>query len=151
MIHQKIIKQKGKIIAIVFKKTLRAKGVRFLTPDDYTLQLGLLEHPKGKILNDHQHNPRVKYWVNTTQEFLYLEKGKVKVKFFDDNWGLVEEEILRAGDFLLHISGGHGFEVLEKCRMIEIKQGPYPGEKMAKVYPDAMKKISPKVKHRHAS
>lgn len=136
MIHQKVIKKGEKIIAVVFKKTLRAKGVKFLTPDDYTLQLGLLEHPKGKLLKDHQHNPKVKYWVNTTQEFLYLEKGKVKVKFFDNDWGLVTEEILTAGDFLLHISGGHGFEVLEKCRMIEIKQGPYPGEKMAKVYPE---------------
>lgn len=136
MIHQKVIKKDGKIIAIVFKKSLKAKGVKFLTPDYYTLQLGLLEHPKGKVLKDHQHNPKVKYWVNTTQEFLYLEKGKVKAKFFDDKWELVSEEILKAGDFLLHISGGHGFEVLEKCRMIEIKQGPYPGEKMAKLYKD---------------
>jgi hypothetical protein len=136
MLNQKIIKKGKKIIAIVFKKKLRAKGVRFLTPDDYSLQLGLLEHPKGRILRDHQHNPKVKYWVNTTQEFLYLEKGKVKAKFFDDKWTLVAEEVLTAGDFLLHISGGHGFEVLEKCRMIEIKQGPYPGEKMAKVYKD---------------
>lgn len=151
MVHQKVIKSKGKIIAIVFKKTLNTKGVRFLTPDDYTLQLGLLQHPKGKILKDHQHNPKVKYWVNTTQEFLYIEKGKVKVKFFDNDWDLVAEEILTGGDFLLHVSGGHGFEVLEKCRMIEIKQGPYPGEKMAKVYPSSKEKLSLKVKRRRAS
>ena len=151
MLSQKVIKSKKGIMAMVFKKTLKAKGVKFLTPADYTLQLGLLEHPKGRVLKDHQHNPKVKYWVNTTQEFLYIEKGKVKVKFFDDGWGLVTEEILTSGDFLLHISGGHGFEVLEKCRMIEIKQGPYPGEKMAKVYPDVKEKLSPKVKRRRAS
>jgi hypothetical protein len=133
--YQKTIKKNGKIIALVFKKGIKAKGVRFLTPEDYTLQLGLLMHPKGKTLKAHQHNPNVKYWVNTTQEFLFLEKGKVKAKFFDDGWLLVAEEILTAGDFLLHVSGGHGFEVLEKCRMIEVKQGPYPGEKVAKVYP----------------
>jgi hypothetical protein len=136
-LYQKIIRRNGKIIAIVFKKTLRARGVKFLTPANYTLQLGLLEHPKGKVIRDHQHNTKIKYWVDTTQEFLYLEKGKVKAKFFDDEWNLIAEEILMAGDFLLHISGGHGFEVLEKCRMIEIKQGPYPGEKMAKVYKEA--------------
>lgn len=132
--NRKIIKSEGKIIAIIFKKSLRAEGVNFLTPAEYTLQLGLLEHPKGKVLRDHIHNPKVKYWVDTTQEFLYLEKGKVRVKFFDDKWNLVAKEILTAGDFMLHISGGHGFEVLEKCRMIEVKQGPYPGEKKAKVY-----------------
>ena len=24
--------------------------------------------------------------------------------------------------------GGHGFEILENCEMIEVKQGPYAGE-----------------------
>lgn len=128
------IRSRKKIIALIFKKTLKARGARFLTPEDYTLQLGLIEHPKGKILRDHIHNPRVKYWVNTTQEFLYLEKGKIKAKFYDDSWKLVAEEILTAGDFLLQVSGGHGFEVLKNCRMIEVKQGPYPGDKMAKIY-----------------
>jgi hypothetical protein len=136
MLNQRIIKSKNKIIAIVFKKSLRSDGVSFLTPETYTLQLGLLEHPKGRILRDHMHNPKVKYRVDTTQEFLYIEKGRVKVKFFDDDWSSLGEEILTAGDFMLHVSGGHGFEILEKCRMIEIKQGPYPGEKAAKIYRD---------------
>jgi len=26
-------------------------------------------------------------------------------------------------------SGGHGFEVIEDIKMVEIKQGPYAGEK----------------------
>jgi len=136
MIHQKIIKNKGKIIAIIFRKSLRAEGVKFLTPVDYTLQLGLLEHPKGTVLNDHRHNPKIKYNVDTTQEFLYVEKGRVKVRLFNDNWDLVGEEILTPGDFMLHVSGGHGFEILENARMIEVKQGPYPGEKSAKIYKD---------------
>lgn len=129
-----IIRNKGKIIALIFKKSLKAKGVSFLTPPDYTLQVGLLNHSKGTVIRDHIHNPEARYWVDTTQEFLYLEKGKVKVKFFDDAWNLVAEEILTEGDFILHVSGGHGFEVLEKSRMIEVKQGPYPGEKFAKIY-----------------
>ena len=136
MIHQKIIKKGEKVIAIIFKKNSRGKGSIFLTPREYTLQLGLIQHSGGTVLRDHRHNPEIKYNVDTTQEFLYIEKGKVKVKLFDDNWNLVGEEILTAGDFMLHVSGGHGFEVLEKCRMIEVKQGPYPGEKMAKIYRD---------------
>jgi hypothetical protein len=135
MLTQKTIKKNGKVIALIFKKNIKSSGVKFLTPIDYTLQLGLLQHPKGKILEDHIHNPEIKYWVDTTQEFLYIEKGKVKVKFFDNDWSLVAEEILTGGDFMLHVSGGHGFEILEKCRMIEVKQGPYPGEKMAKIFP----------------
>jgi hypothetical protein len=136
MLHQKIIKKGEKIIAIVFKKDSREKGTVFLTPLEYTLQLGLLQHPKGTILRDHKHNPKIKYRVDTTQEFLYIEKGKVKVKFFDNDWNLVGEEILTVGDFMLHVNGGHGFEILENTRMIEVKQGPYPGEKFAKIYRD---------------
>lgn len=130
----KVIKYRNKICALVIRKKLKAKGVKFLTPRDYTLQLGLLEHPKGTILKDHIHNPEVKYKVDTTQEFLYVEKGKVRVSFFNPDWKLIGKEILNSGDFILHVSGGHGFEVLKKCRMIEVKQGPYPGEKLAKIY-----------------
>jgi len=132
---QKTIEHKGKIIALIFRKEMSGKGTTFLTPNDYTLQLGLIEHPLGSVLRSHKHNPKIKYKVDTTQEFLYIEKGKVKVSLFSDSWELVTSEILTPGDFMLHVSGGHGFEILEDCRMIEIKQGPYPGEKRAKIFP----------------
>lgn len=128
------IKHKGKILCHIFRKKIKSNGVRFLTPDEYTLQLGLLEHPKGTTLRNHAHNKKIKYNVDTTQEFLYIEKGKVRVYIYGNKWEKVANRILKAGDFLLHIDGGHGFKILEQCRMIEIKQGPYPGEKMAKVY-----------------
>ena len=34
-----------------------------------------------------------------------------------------------AGDVILLIEGGHGFEVLEEIEMVEVKQGPYAGER----------------------
>lgn len=134
MYHQKVIKKGRKVLALIFKKSLRSDGVKFLTPADYTLQLGLLEHPKGTTIREHIHNPEVKYKVDTTQEFLYIEKGRVRVSLFDNNWHLIAKEILRPKDFMLHVSGGHGFEILQKCRIIEVKQGPYPGVKAAKIY-----------------
>ena len=36
--------------------------------------------------------------------------------------------ILEAGDAILLIRGGNGFEVLEEIEMIEVKQGPYTGD-----------------------
>ena len=36
--------------------------------------------------------------------------------------------VLGAGDVILLIAGGHGFEVLEELNMIEVKQGPYVGD-----------------------
>ena len=76
----KIITYNRKTIAIIFPKKIEASGVRFLTPTEYTLQLGLIEQPKGKIIRNHIHRQDIKYKVDTTQEFLYIEKGKVKVK-----------------------------------------------------------------------
>ena len=34
-------------------------------------------------------------------------------------------KILNKGDVILLVNGGHGFEMLEKTEMIEVKQGPY--------------------------
>ena len=34
-----------------------------------------------------------------------------------------------AGDIILLVSGGHGFQVIEEIEMIEVKQGPYTGDK----------------------
>jgi hypothetical protein len=129
------IKYKSQILCHIFRKNIKSNGVRFLTPDSYTLQLGLLEHPARTVLKIHAHNKKIKYRVDTTQEFLYIEKGKVRVSIFNENWKKVASRILTTGDFVLHVAGGHGFKILKKCRMIEIKQGPYPGEKIAKIYP----------------
>jgi hypothetical protein len=40
----------------------------------------------------------------------------------------VETLILEAGDVLVLLSSGHGYRILEDgTRVIEIKNGPYPG------------------------
>ena len=83
--HVHEVKYKGKILAIIFSHRLKSNGVSFLTPNEYTLQLGLIEHPKGVVVRDHIHNPEIKYKVNTTQEFLYLEKGKVKTSTVEED------------------------------------------------------------------
>lgn len=123
-----------KTVALVFRKGIKADGVKFLTPPAYTLQLGLIEHPVGKVVKNHIHRKDIKYNVDTTQEFLYIVKGRVKVHLFSDDWEPLEDVILTAGDFILMVSGGHGLEVLEKCKIVEVKQGPYPGDKEAKTY-----------------
>lgn len=130
----------NKVIAHIFYKKIKTKGVRFLTPKTYTLQLGLIEHPQGKVVRNHIHRQDIKYKVDTTQEFLYIEKGKVKVKFFSESWDLVDEVVLQNGDFVLFVGAGHGLEVLKDCRIIEIKQGPYPGDKFVKIFQDEKNK-----------
>lgn len=131
-----IIKYDRQTIALVFRHRLRAKGVNFLTPHNYTLQLGLIEHSAGKLIRDHIHRQDIKYKVDTTQEFLYIEKGKVRITLYNNHWQKIKAVILKKGDFILFVSGGHGLKILSECRIIEIKQGPYPGDKRAKIFRD---------------
>jgi hypothetical protein len=35
---------------------------------------------------------------------------------------------LRAGDIAIAVGGGHGFRMLEDTVLLEVKQGPYPGQ-----------------------
>lgn len=128
------IKKNNTLYALVFSHQIKSDGVRFLTPPNYSLQLGLIEHPKGKKIRKHFHNPDIVHEIPSTQEFIYIEYGKVKVTIYDGTWSIVDEVILCGGDFILHVHGGHGFEILENCRMIEIKQGPYPGDLLAKIF-----------------
>jgi hypothetical protein len=50
------------------------------------------------------------------------------VNFFDEQQNYLESRDLKAGDVILLVKGGHGFEVLEEIEMIEVKQGPYAGD-----------------------
>ncbi|MBT5910959.1 MAG: hypothetical protein HOH25_14285, partial [Opitutae bacterium] len=66
--------------------------------------------------------------VNYTQETLFIRKGVIQVDFFSEDRVFLESRILKAGDVILLIKGGHGFKVLEDLEMFEVKQGPYAGD-----------------------
>ncbi len=127
------IKDGPKILAMVFRHRLQADGVKFLTPQSYPLQVGLLQHPSGKKIKAHRHR-NLRYKVNTTQEFLYIASGELEATIYRNDWTVVKKVILKSGDFILSVAGGHGFRVLKRCRVIEIKQGPYPGDTKAKIF-----------------
>lgn len=124
---------KGKTLAIVFSKNLPVEGVRFLTPTHYPLQIGLIDHPEGKNVALHIHKD-MRYKVNTTQEFIYIVKGKVVITIATEQWEIIEKFPLSDGDFVLFVSGAHGVDIKKGARLIEVKQGPYPGDDYAKRY-----------------
>lgn len=123
----------GTVYALVIRQGASVHGVQFLTQETSPFQLGLMEHPKGHTIRAHSHAPQT-YDVRSMSEFLYLERGKVRAILYDEEWNTLATEVLTAGDVLLLLAGGHGFEVLEPCRMIEVKQGPFSGGKKAKIY-----------------
>jgi len=130
------IKDKNnKTVALFYSKNVSAEGsIKFLTPQSYPLQIGLIEHSEGKRVVPHIHRDLF-YDVNTTQEFIYVEKGEnIAVTIFDHDWAEIEKVKMSSGDSILFVGGGHSLDIPPGCRLFEVKQGPYPGDKLAKVF-----------------
>ena len=126
------IEKNGTLYALIIPRGVSVDGARFLTPPESPLQVGVMERPAGYVVQPHRHPP-VSLKISSVSEFLCIERGRVKAVIYDDAWGVVGEELLTAGDAILLLAGGHSFEVLEPCRMVEVKQGPFLGDQ-SKVY-----------------
>lgn len=120
------IEQGGNIFAIVVRRSFATPGVHFFTPGEFSQQLGMLIHDKGKVVERHRHK-LVRREIHRTQEVLVILEGKIRVRVFDEMGTCLKSVILHAGDSILLASGGHWVEVLEKARILEVKQGPYAG------------------------
>ena len=128
MAELQMIKKRDKLLAVIIKNNYVNEDVSFITPNEYSQQLAYMHHPVGKIIDAHVHN-LVHRNVVLTQEVLFIKRGRLRVDFYDDYKDYLESRILEAGDTILLTSGGHGFKVLEEVEMIEVKQGPYSGDK----------------------
>ena len=116
------------LLALIISHKFNDPGVHFFTEDNLSQQLAYMRHPAGKVIEPHVHNP-VPREVHYTQEVLFIKKGKLRVDFYTEEQEYLESRVLEAGDLILLIQGGHGFEVLEELEMFEVKQGPYAGDK----------------------
>jgi mannose-6-phosphate isomerase-like protein (cupin superfamily) len=122
------------ICAILVRAVYDQPGIRFFTPNEYSQQLASMSYAPGKAIAAHTHNP-VRREVSNTQEALFIRRGKLRVDFYDRKRQYRTSRVLGAGDVILLISGGHGFEVLEELNMIEVKQGPYAGDADKTIFP----------------
>lgn len=121
------IEDQGHLVALVVSNDFAQPGVTFFTEGDLSQQLAYMRHPAGKLIPAHVHNP-VHRSVRTTQETLLIKRGKLRVDFYGRQRNYLASRLLTAGDVVLLIDGGHGFEVIEEVEMFEVKQGPYTGD-----------------------
>lgn len=127
MHKQENIVIESKICAVVLYACFDEPGIQFFTPNNYSQQLASMSYGPGKVIPAHTHNA-VAREVTHTQETLFIRKGKVRVDFFTERREYFTSRVLGAGDVILLVAGGHGFEVLEELNMVEVKQGPYAGD-----------------------
>lgn len=115
------------LMALLISERFAKPGITFFTEGSLSQQLAFMQHPPGKKIDPHIHNP-VHREVTSTQEVLLLRKGRLRVDFYREDHSYLESHVMESGDLILLIQGGHGFEVLEEIEMFEVKQGPYAGD-----------------------
>jgi hypothetical protein len=116
------------VAAIIVRSSFNPDGIQFVTPDNYSQQLGYMRRPAGYKIQPHIHL-QVERKASFTQEVLYVRKGRVRVDFYREDETYVDSREIAVGDVILLSTGGHGFEMLEESELIEVKQGPYLDDK----------------------
>jgi len=102
-------------------------GLSFFSEDGDFVQVGTWQYAAGKQLQAHAHN-EVKREVFWTQEVLYIRKGSVLARIYDNDDQLIQELVATEGDILILLTGGHGYDILsEGTQVLEVKNGPYVG------------------------
>jgi hypothetical protein len=115
------------VVAIILYKDYHNEGIRFISPNEFALQMGYMSRPAGYVVEPHIHNP-VRREVYGTQEVLFIKDGVIEIDFYSHDQAYLESRTLSAGDMILLVGAGHGITVLEPATIIEIKNGPYMEE-----------------------
>src|ERR1035437_4294319 len=122
------ITHNDQILAIIIRSDFKQDGIAFFTDNNFSQQLGYMNRPEGYVILPHRHNlvPRE---VVLTQETLFIKSGKIRADFYDEEQNYLESRIVSKGDIVLLATGGPGFKMLEPSETVEVKQGPYVGER----------------------
>lgn len=115
------------MMALIIRADYEAEGIEFFTPDEFSQQVAYMNRPRDYVIPPHVHNP-VTRSVAYTKEVLFIRSGRLRVDFYTDDQTYLRSTVLNAGDVIFLATGGHGFQMLEKTQIIEVKQGPYAGE-----------------------
>ena len=120
------VESNGVELGSIVRSTYHNSGIGFFSEDNDGLQLGYMNRPDNYVIAPHTHN-KIKREVFFTEEILFIRSGMVRVDFYDDEQKYVESHIAHSGDIVILKGGGHGFKVLERADIFEVKQGPYLG------------------------
>ena len=103
------------------------EGLSFFSQDNEYMQVGVWGYSAGKELKAHIHN-EVTREVLWTQEVIFVRNGKIRANIYDTKENKVAELEVGAGDIIILLRGGHGYDILEDgTQVLEVKNGPYVG------------------------
>ena len=131
-IQFEVIELDGIRYAEVIWATSTVSKTRFCSPDDGSLQFGLLAHEAGFVEAAHYHKPVERKIMNLAQMFV-VQKGSIAIDFFTPAGKKFREIVVGVGDAVLLIDGAHSLRVLEDMQCVSVKQGPFLGMEHDKV------------------
>lgn len=108
--------------------TLERTTKAHVTENGWPLQIIMLERQEGATTLPHYHVPKEDLpQLPTRHQVLLCQSGRARVGIFTRQGVALGDVFLEPNDLLLMLEG-HEVEFLEpKTRLIEIKQGPFPG------------------------
>lgn len=121
------IKTKDNVLtSIIIRREYIPTDTTFVTSPDLAQQVGFVVYPSGGVIKRHIHKNVDRQNISSS-EALFIREGKLEIDIFDQNKNLLATRLLDAGDFVLMVSGGHGFRIQEAAILLEVKLGPYAG------------------------
>ena len=104
-----------------------SSGKNFITNDESEFQVASFLLDEQEIIEKHIHPNQERKILNTSEVLILLE-GEIEVTIYDKDLNFVTSRTIVSGDTVALMSGGHGLEIKEKSKFIEVKQGPYDEE-----------------------
>ena len=117
----------GNLLGLYVSKDSFEDGKKFLTKNESEFQVGVFNLDQGEEIISHIHKDQNRNIVKTSEAITVIS-GKLKVNFFDINQKYLRSIEVSSGESIILVSGGHGIEIIEDSKFIEIKQGPYKEE-----------------------
>jgi len=97
-----------------------------ITPDEYPLQITILNRDPGAVVKAHYHKNYEPFEGQTRHQIMICQRGKAIISVYTIQGDHVGDATLLPGDLIL-MTEGHRIEFVEpNTKMIEVKQGPIP-------------------------
>jgi len=128
-----LIENNGVRYAEVIWHDTQVEQTTFFSPPGSSFQFGLLAHKAGFVEAAHYHHSEAKIITDLQQMFI-VQRGIVGVQLYTDAGDLFREVILKKGDAIVLIHGIHGIRVIEDMQCISVKQGPFKGPDLDKIF-----------------
>lgn len=116
----------------------RVEETTFFSPPESSFQFGLLAHRSGFVEPPHNHKS-ITRTINDLQQMFVVQRGIVAVQLYTDEGDLLREIVMHPGDAIVLIHGVHGIRVIEDMQCISVKQGPFLGTELDKVFVEVKK------------